>query len=231
MKMTLISDLHGYLPEIKPCDVLVIAGDICPVTDHRVYHQACWLSTTFKDWLSRQPVRKTIATWGNHDFIGQKAPERVDAGIPWTMLVDQQYVFEGLRFWGSPWQRRFSDWAFNLEEHELAEKYAAIPADIDVLISHGPPHGYGDWEGGYLGSPSLTSWIHDYGPELVVCGHIHGGYGISMCGDTRVVNASLMDVEYRPENLPITAELIRHGIGGTYAINPVFGLGRQGRES
>jgi Icc-related predicted phosphoesterase len=34
----------------------------------------------------------------------------------------------------------------------------------------------------------------------VVCGHIHSGYGRYQLGDTEIINASLVDNDYRPVN-------------------------------
>lgn len=203
-----ISDLHGRLPETTPaCDVLVIAGDICPSTDHTVHFQSCWLATTFTDWLNEQPAAEIIAVPGNHDLIFQKqrwmAPE-----LPLTMLIDEAISVFGLRFYGTPWQPVFRDWAFNLTEPELAEKFAMIPQHVDVLISHGPPFGYGDLvEGGnkgHLGSHSLHDAIVRRDIQAVVCGHIHTGHGIYEMGeDTIVVNASCLDERYRQVYKPI----------------------------
>lgn len=206
-RIACISDLHGKLPETTPkCDVLVIAGDICPATDHKVHFQNVWLATTFKDWLNEQPAFKVIAVPGNHDWIYQKqrwmAPD-----LPLTMLIDEAYEYRGLRFYGTPWQPVFMDWAFNLTEPELAEKFSMIPQHVDVLISHGPPHGYGDvvkGKGEHLGSRSLHGAIVSRNIQAVVCGHIHTGHGIYEMGeDTIVVNASALDERYRPVYKPI----------------------------
>lgn len=106
-------------------------------------------------------------------------------------------------------QPRFHDWAFNLDEHELAKKWADIPDDTDILILHGPPHGIGDLardERGmpvHVGSPSLAKRIEEIRTRLVVFGHIHAGYGVYKSGRTTYVNASHCDERYRPVNAPI----------------------------
>jgi Icc-related predicted phosphoesterase len=44
-------------------------------------------------------------------------------------------------------------------------------------------------------------------PRLMVCGHIHSAYGAYRLGDTDVVNASLVDDQYRPVHEVVRIEL------------------------
>ena len=74
MKIVGVSDLHGMLPEIPPCDLLLIGGDITPVTNHAIPFQAEWLDTTFRRWLEQAPARKVVGVAGNHDYIFQDMP-------------------------------------------------------------------------------------------------------------------------------------------------------------
>ena len=61
MKIVCISDLHGYLPtEMPKGDVLVIAGDICPATDHSAVFQQAWLSTEFNTWLDAMKYNNIV---------------------------------------------------------------------------------------------------------------------------------------------------------------------------
>jgi Icc-related predicted phosphoesterase len=202
MKVVAVSDLHGNLPAIPPCDLLLLAGDITPVRDHRLSHQAEWLDTTFRAWLKQVPARKVIGVAGNHDFIFEQAPERVPRDLPWTYLQDSGTTWEGLRIWGTPWQPWFFDWAFNLHEPELVAKWALIPTGTDILVLHGPPFGYGDGvpeRDGKVrrcGSPGLLARIEEIKPHLVVFGHIHEGRGEWRLGRTVLANVTLVDEGY-----------------------------------
>jgi Icc-related predicted phosphoesterase len=204
-----ISDLHGYLPEDLPaCDLLLIAGDICPLRDHSPPAQAHWLGTTFREWLDRQPAREIVATWGNHDFIGERAPELVPS-LRWHMLRDQGVELLGVKIYGTPWQPWFFDWAFNLYEPELQQKWKLIPQGTDILLLHGPPHGFGDMtvSGQRTGSPSLTRRIAEIKPQLAVFGHIHEGYGVFDLDGTALANVSLLNVRYEPVNRPFVTRI------------------------
>jgi Icc-related predicted phosphoesterase len=196
-----ISDQHGFLPEVPPCDLLLIAGDICPVTNHGVDFQERWLRFEFREWLQRLPARKIVFIAGNHDFVFEQRRDFLPAGYPATYLQDSGIEWEGLHIWGTPWQPRFFDWAFNLSEPELAKKWELIPDGTDILIVHGPPRDYGDGvpEAHGIrrcGSPSLLERIRKVGPKVAVFGHIHEGRGEWRIGDTVLANVTLVDARY-----------------------------------
>lgn len=230
-KFVCLSDTHGLLPNTPPADFLLIAGDITPVRDHSIVFQQQWFANNFIPWLIEQPSKYLVFIGGNHDFF---LPEKED--YKWTealchpmktrpiyYLQDRSITLDGIKIWGSPWQKRFFDWNFNLDEPELAEKYAKIPDDVDVIISHGPAYGYGDlvpprkfdeekWpQGEHVGSPSLLKRIDEIKPKLVVVGHIHSGYSTiyRRCGsygnyvDTAMVNASYVNEQYKYNGKPI----------------------------
>ena len=66
MRLVLTGDLHGYLPPVQTCDVLLIAGDVCPIQSHKLDFQADWLKWTFIPWLRRAPARQKIFTHMNN---------------------------------------------------------------------------------------------------------------------------------------------------------------------
>ncbi len=214
MRIVAVSDMHGFLPDIPPCDLLLIGGDITPVRDHGIAYQAEWLDTNFRFWLENVPARKTIGVAGNHDFIFQEAPDRVPRGLRWTYLQDSGAEFEGLRIWGTPWQPWFYDWAFNLHEPELVTKWDMIPTGTSILVLHAPPYGYGDGvpeRGGVrrTGSPSLLKRIEVIVPRLVVFGHIHEGRGEWRIGPTVLANVTIVDERYDQIYPPWLFELPR----------------------
>jgi Icc-related predicted phosphoesterase len=215
MKIVAVSDMHGTLPDIPTCDLLLLGGDITPVQNHDLAYQAEWLDTTFRRWLEGVPARKIVGVAGNHDFIFQRAPQTVPANLPWVYLQDSGHEWEGLRFWGTPWQPWFYDWAFNLYEPDLVAKWALIPTGTDILVLHGPPRGYGDGvperngQVRHTGSPSLLARIEEIGPRLVIYGHIHEGRGEWRLGRTVLANVTLVDDGYDPIYSPWQHELER----------------------
>jgi Icc-related predicted phosphoesterase len=207
MRFVCVADLHGYLPSVPPCDVLLVAGDICPTDDERPATQRRWLGSTFARWLAEVPARVVVGVAGNHDFVGE-----TDAGalrdLDWHYLQDETIVIDGVSFFGSPWTSRFQDWAFMLNEQELAQRWALIPDAIDVLCVHSPPRGYGDWISGHsIGSPSLLSAIDEREPKLCAFGHVHQGYGRWQRGSSTLVNAAHCGMDYLPAHEPVVVEL------------------------
>src|SRR5262245_10841711 len=144
MKIAALSDLHGFLPpEMPECDLLLLGGDLTPLTNHNPDYQAEWLDTTFRYWLRQQPARRIIGIAGNHDFVFEQMPQLVPRNLPWTYLQDSGTHWEGWKIWGTPWQPWFFDWAFNGDEYLLERKWSLVPDDTDILVVHGPPYGFG----------------------------------------------------------------------------------------
>lgn len=208
MKICCTSDLHGYWPAIPDCDLLILAGDYAPAWKHnpvRFYREkmTAWLHSI------RDRGIEIAGIAGNHELLFESHPHLIPK-TAWHYLQDSGCEINGLKIWGTPWQPRFHDWAFNLDEPELAEKWALIPDDTDILIVHGPPRGFGDFSRYgqvHCGSPSLLEAVQRIKPSLVVSGHIHSGNGVRMLGDTRIVNCSHVDDNYQPAWAPVVLEV------------------------
>jgi Icc-related predicted phosphoesterase len=210
VRIATTADLHGHLPTVPACDVLVIAGDITPATNHDEDFQAKWLDTTFRAWLEAAPAAHIIGIAGNHDFVFERAPETIPTDLPWTYLQDGAASVDGVNFWGSPWTPWFHDWAFNAPKGDAAEtfletKYAPVPDATDVLLIHGPPSGFGDrtTTGHLAGSSAFLRLIDRTQAQLAVYGHIHEGRGAWTRGTTQLVNASAVGIDYELVDDPI----------------------------
>ena len=94
-------------------------------------------------------------------------------------LQDSGTRLYGIKIYGTPWQPKFCDWAFNLKRgQELMQKWDMIPDDTDILITHTPPVGYGDLcaSGVRAGCVDLlTSVQKRIRPKYHIYGHIHEG--------------------------------------------------------
>lgn len=226
MKILAISDQHGHLPEIPPCDLLIVAGDQCPDvlggvparSDHR--RQMEWFERVWLPWRYRQPVGTCVVTWGNHDFCGLAMRDFTDQqGEKMTHIVcDNSVDVGGVAIYLTPWSNSFMRWAFMRDPAELAAVYAKIPTGLDVLVSHQPPLGYGseckyldprdgEWKTEQVGSVELVNAISEKQPKVVICGHIHSGFGAYDCDGIPVYNVSVVDEGYSLVHAPTLIEL------------------------
>ncbi len=210
MRVVCISDTHERHEQVTlpDGDVLICAGDITANGSlARLEH--------FARWMQRQPHPHKILIAGNHDFCFEGRNDR-GAYVMRQHAPDAHYLQDsgvtiaGLRVWGSPWQPRFLDWAFNLDRGpSLAEKWALIPGDTDILITHGPPFGTLDLtpRSERVGCEALAERLERLRVRLHVFGHIHHGYGVVERGGRISVNASICDERYAPINAPIVVDL------------------------
>jgi Icc-related predicted phosphoesterase len=199
MRILAISDLHGNLPEIPECDILLIAGDVCPTSNHSVVYQKEWLNSTFDRWLKGIPAKNIVGIFGNHDFIGQSRLKE-ELTLSWKYLEDSAVEIDGIKIWGTPWQPIFGDWAFNAGDNLLYEKFGKIPAGTDIVLSHCPPYGILDANNSYVhcGSKALWSRISEIRPKASVFGHIHEGRGTEEKKGVKYYNVSYLTMRYKP---------------------------------
>lgn len=213
MRLVATADLHGNLPPIPECDVLVIAGDVAPEYggNYREFMQANWLLNDFTEWLQQVPAEYVLGLGGNHDTALFKNTDSVCEALPWRYLLDDAVEIDGVRFWGSPWIPHL-DWAnFYLRDELFDASVDMVPNDIDVIISHGPPLGLCDFTGPHYGNEhaGFYGWnrtIDRVQPDLFICGHIHEAYGWANIkhpggNDTRVCNVAS---GYGAENPTVT---------------------------
>jgi len=203
MRIVALSDQHGFLPDVPTCDLLIVAGDVCPdrfgpfMAVHDPYQQQAWFDRTVRPWLAATPATHKLLTWGNHDWCGQMCSFRSDTpaharSTDLQILVDEGTSVPSARgagrevsVWATPWSNPFMRWAFMKRPSDLERVYAAIPDSIDVLVSHQPPYGHG----------------------VVICGHVHGGFGRYEHQGIPIYNVSVVDESYRLVNAPTVIDL------------------------
>jgi len=222
MRITLISDTHTKHDELDwdktdlpGGDLLIHAGDIM----NSGYNATD--ITDFCKWFNGlEQYHHKIFIAGNHDRMFENVPEKameIVNSYKWIDYLQDDWIEAGddneiAKIYGSPWQPEFYNWAFNLPRQgkELEAKWAAIPTDTDILITHGPAQGHLDMSGPpynepNLGCPLLRHHIDTVSrPKIHVCGHIHGGYGYKFDGQTHFFNASILNERYDYVNKPVT---------------------------
>src|SRR5690554_1392960 len=102
MKLVCISDthsLHHRIPEIPDGDALIHAGDCLGQGTLENIEE-------LNEWLGTLPHRYKIVIAGNHDWAFQETPELARQALTNAIYLEDSGVeIEGIRFWGSPWNR------------------------------------------------------------------------------------------------------------------------------
>eukprot|EP00927_Polykrikos_kofoidii_P068365 TRINITY_DN63741_c0_g1_i1.p1 TRINITY_DN63741_c0_g1~~TRINITY_DN63741_c0_g1_i1.p1 ORF type:complete len:272 (+),score=42.93 TRINITY_DN63741_c0_g1_i1:98-913(+) len=181
LRIVCLSDTHSMhrtLPTslIPQGDLLLHCGDFTKKGTRREV-------ADFSSFLGELPHPVKIVISGNHDVgpFCEFDPRLADTLLPGVVYLRNSLVeVEGLRIYGSPWESRGNP---------------AVPADVDILMTHGPPSGILD---AGRGCPYLRKDIVETRPRLHVFGHIHEASGFLMSGDgeedvvsTTFVNAAM----------------------------------------
>lgn len=212
MKFVCISDTHNQhdLVEIPAGDVLLFAGD-CTLRGSLKEVQS------FLEWFSKQAFKYKIMIAGNHDYYFENVMKddtyspryhSIKSLVPKDIIYlnDSGVEIEGIKIWGSPVQPWFYDWAFNKQRgEEIKKHWDLIPNNTDILVTHGPCHGFLDRtaDNNQVGCEDLLEKILKVKPKYHVCGHIHEAYGAETYENINFINASILDADYKIANKPI----------------------------
>ena len=208
MKIWHISDTHmnhGQLQIPEGVDLVVHSGDATNWADP--YRNESEMRA-FIDWFATIPIPKKIFVPGNHDTSIDKGlvPRDLIEHRGITLLIDQEIVIDGLKFWGTPWTPRYGNWSWMVDRGTINRKWDGIPDDTDVLICHGPPYGILDATYAQnnkvelVGCSALAKRVTKVEPQLMLFGHVHSTKDIRNAGvrtvsdyRTRFSNASCCD--------------------------------------
>ncbi len=198
LRIVAVADTHTFQHDldVPDGDVFLHAGDLL-----RAGRLAELLPVA--EWIGSLPHRHKVVVAGNHDwvFVRQQRAAIEFLGPSVTYLQDSGCVIDGVKFWGSPWQPTFHDWAFNLPRgRALREKWDLIPNDTDVLITHGPPRGYGDECGNphRVGCDDLRAALARVRPRLHCFGHVHQDGGVWEVDGMHIANVTTWECDRAP---------------------------------
>eukprot|EP01001_Neometanema_parovale_P009354 NODE_5598_length_928_cov_76.402484_g5375_i0.p1 GENE.NODE_5598_length_928_cov_76.402484_g5375_i0~~NODE_5598_length_928_cov_76.402484_g5375_i0.p1 ORF type:complete len:260 (+),score=53.58 NODE_5598_length_928_cov_76.402484_g5375_i0:57-782(+) len=184
VKIVCISDTHNQHRKLSvpDADVLIHAGDFTSFgrEEHIV---------DFNDWLGTLPHRHKIVVVGNHEDGGGVKNKVAKIITNATYLNQSSITLEdsGLTIFGTGffWPMRTPN-----------PNYAQIPADTDIVVTHGPAKGHAD---GDKGCPVLLKDMERVKPRAVISGHIHFAHGQTQGKDklfgTTFVNAAICQGE------------------------------------
>lgn len=203
MRLVCVSDIHYnhkklQLPE---GDVLIVCGD-------SLLYGTKEEKDIFEAWIETQQFDLKLVIAGNHDFIYENQQEQQLNDC--VFLNESEIVYDGVKFYGSPWTPKFGSFVFMKERHKLYEIWDKTPNDIDVLITHGPPFGILDWvgSGGHVGDEALLERVLEVRPKLHVFGHIHPSYGIVEKQQTVFMNVAVSNDALELVNPPKVVDFI-----------------------
>ncbi len=183
----------NLIAERLPCPIVLIPGN--------------------HDFFLAWPQQPSQQFW-SWDFHTAQRPSEVPPGFVPNLIQDNLHPnlrilnasglrLGGLNLWGSPWTPFFNGWAYNFPPpllgglEDAKQHWAQVPADTDILITHGPPRGILDrnLRGEPCGCAALRAELDSgrIAPKVHVFGHIHPARGKETPGRTTFVNAAATD--------------------------------------
>lgn len=214
-KLVFISDTHCKWNKliIPECDILFHCGDYSFKGEKHVVKN-------FHKWLDKQPAKHIVSVQGNHELWVEKnfeeAKEVALKACPRVHFIQHEAMeIEGLKIFGSAYTPYFFNWAWNAGRDAteaahtfkpfIGDKWAEIPDDTEILITHGPPMGYLDIAVDYntgqhknVGCWELSKRIKELSSlKISAFGHLHFCGSMQMTdGNTTFINAAICNDQY-----------------------------------
>jgi Icc-related predicted phosphoesterase len=206
MRCLVVSDLHYALPQFDwlssaapQFDLVIFAGDALDIGS--MVDAGAQILVVLKYLQRIASTTKVIFCSGNHD-LDFRSPEG-EKVARWTEELRQlgvvtdgdALVVDDTLFTVCPW------WDGPQTRERLIAQLAADARRREnlrwVWAHHAPPRAsQTSWSGKQsYGDADLVSWIEQYGPDIVICGHIHQapfvaeGSWADRLGETWVFNA------------------------------------------
>ncbi len=89
----------------------------------------------------------------------------------------------------------------------IGARWSLIPAGVDVVLTHGPAAGHGDYvprAAQHVGCEDLLrELLGRVRPAVAVCGHIHEAAGVTWQRGVAFINASTCNSRYEPIQPPV----------------------------
>lgn len=199
MRILAFSDLHGngfyeassLIDQHRP-NWIITCGDMLPDFSQRPANYRLMAQQVF--WrdnrhLFVRPETLTTMIVGNHELPGFKYP-----GMD---LLPSQLEGHVVRIEGIPGDSGPFSFANRRPEEELEEELQdqlSVVPDPLIYLSHAPPYGSRDksHQGDHIGHRPLFRHLRDrdWPRVLVLCGHLHNGFGVEEVGATIIVNVA-----------------------------------------
>ncbi|KAF2761224.1 Metallo-dependent phosphatase [Pseudovirgaria hyperparasitica] len=180
-----ISDTHGSWHAVPDADILIHAGDLTTRGDLPAMRKSI-------EWLDSLPHPHKVIIAGNHDSCLDQNSQYYNRAIAHTIRRKFTYLQNtstvittssgrSIRIYGSPFTPATR--SLSIPRLSCAFRYkrkrdvwrGIVPQDTDILVTHGPPHGFLD---NLRGCKHLTRELYRVSPRLHVFGHYHDGNGM-----------------------------------------------------
>lgn len=233
LKVVCFSDTHTTHDKIvvPECDLLLFGGDYSNWGDQE---DGMW----FMDWFNSQTqATEKVFINGNHE-VRIDPNKRLGLHPQWFINALERYdnihylehssiELFGLKIFGSPYTPDFFPeyWGYNVPRGEkIKAKWAEIPDDTNILISHGPMKGYRDfvkgsgleleskYPTGNVGCYDLFERVQKLEKlKLMLVGHIHNNMGVDdvVMGDRtfKYVNGAMVNDRNHLKHQPLVITL------------------------